>query len=696
MNKAKVETVLASEPAVVDAGVLWAGLDRAGLRERFVAGELTELEFEAVVFRAVYPNWNFVRFRDEEMAAFAASFVGVPFLRNHDMQDIAARDGIVTACWMDGDAMHARIKLTTEEGMRDFLAGRIDRFSVSWFKRGETLCSVCGKDVFGNECRHVPGRVYGEGNHMVACEMVQMGPVGREISAVNVPASAGTHVLGEFLSELVAWKEQMMEQQDGVVDGTAPRSAHQDVGRGSGAAPSEGRGDCLGAIGDGRGEVDGVRAEFLSLRDDVVAELKELKLARNRLQLETALEQSGLPEAARGLVRQIGGRQLECLDMDEVQRLIEGQRAVLAAAVQPTVVTGMWPITAREMRTGADDLQEAMDWCLGVHGGPVPAPSLRNIRDVYLAITGDVDFYGVFNPEHAQLAAASTSTLPGLAKNALNKVIRQHYDNLATFRWFERIVDVVPHDGSTQDIDLVMVDGLANLPTVAEGAAYTEAVTGDSAATMSFGKRGVYVGITLEMFRRSDIARMQAIPRELVKAAIRTRSAAIAGIFTAASGVGPTLADDSTALFHANHGNLATVAFSMTEWAAARKRIFSQTVPGTGSKLGLWPTFVLLPVDLYDTALEAFGYGAGDVGKPNSGGTAQTVNPYGESRMGDPRPIPVVVPEWTDATDLGADRGPAAAPRASDGVCLGAAGWRACAAGNLRGAVGDGGVDVYE
>ena len=61
-------------------------------------------------------------------------------------------------------------------------------------------------------------------------------------------------------------------------------------------------------------------------------------------------------------------------------------------------------------------------------------------------------------------------------------MIRQHYDNLATFRWYERIVDVVPHDGSTQDIDLVMVDGLANLPTVAEGAAYTEAVTGDSAS----------------------------------------------------------------------------------------------------------------------------------------------------------------------------------------------------------------------
>ena len=132
--------MLASEPAVMDAGVLWAGLDRGELRRQHAAGELQELEFEAVVFRTQYPNWNYVRFRDEEMEAFAASFAGVPFLRNHDMQDIAARDGIVTACWMDGSEMHARVRLTTEEGIRDFLPGRIDRFSISWFKRGETLC----------------------------------------------------------------------------------------------------------------------------------------------------------------------------------------------------------------------------------------------------------------------------------------------------------------------------------------------------------------------------------------------------------------------------------------------------------------------------------------------------------------------------------------------------------------------------
>ena len=198
------------------------------------------------------------------------------------------------------------------------------------------------------------------------------------------------------------------------------------------------------------------------------------------------------------------------------------------------------------------------------------------------------------------------------------------------------------------------------------------------------------------MFRRSDIAKMQAIPRELVKAAIRTRSAAIAGIFSANSGAGPTMLDDSTALFHANHGNLATTAFSASEWAAARKRVFGQTVPGTGSKLGLWPTFALLPVDLYDVALEAFGYGTGDIGKPNSGGTAQTVNPYGESRIGDPRPIPVVVPDWTDGTDWAQIVDPRLHPVVQMAYANAPQGGRPCAAGDLRGAQRDGGPDVHQ
>lgn len=104
-------------------------------------------------------------------------------------------------------------------------------------------------------------------------------------------------------------------------------------------------------------------------------------------------------------------------------------------------------------------------------------------------------------------------------------------------------------------------------------------------------------------------------------------------------------------LFHATHGNVDNGAFSAAEWAEARSRIYKQVVPGTGKPFGVWPRYILVPVDLYDAALELFGYGDGDVGRPNTSGQAQVVNIYAESRPVDPRPIPISVPDWTDTDD---------------------------------------------
>ena len=183
----------------------------------------------------------------------------------------------------------------------------------------------------------------------------------------------------------------------------APGSAPIELAAHEPAAPSLGR--------DPSGAIALVPPDLLALRADLHAELKDLKLARNRLQLETALEQSGLPEAAQNLIRQVAGQQLECLDLAEVERLVTAQKTVLAEAAQPTVVNGLRPLTARDLRTGLDDMQEALDWCLGVQGGPVPPPSLRNVRDVYLAVTGDVDFYGVYNPDHSRLSAGGSQLI---------------------------------------------------------------------------------------------------------------------------------------------------------------------------------------------------------------------------------------------------------------------------------------------
>ena len=630
---------LYSDPAV---GLLgdWQSERRREQRERRRRGELEELTFEAVVFRAG-PNRNHVRFRTEELGRFAQSFVGKPFLRNHDVQDVGARDGTILASGMLGDEMRQTVRLTTERGMRDFLDGVLDRFSIGWFFMGVN-CSVCGKDWL--RCEHYPGREY-DG---VVCELEFVNPEGKETSAVNAPAVDGTGVIRQLTMLKAAERSENLPQrtqraqkaeEERVMEAeqlVGPRGLREEAHQGDvlfeGPGEAEPTGSAVDAVGDALAEVRALQAEMV---------------ARRR---EEMIAGSGLSGSGQAAVRLAGeGRPLSF-----TASLIEAQRAVEAERVEMNVVRGIRPvagvITAGQMQTPEDRVQSALNWLFGLPSEPTPAPSMRSIRDLYQAITGDVNWYGVFNPEWAQLSA-NTTTLAGMVTNALNKIVRQHYDNLITYRWYEPLVGVVAHDGTTQAVQLIMVDGMANLPTVGEGAAYTEATVGDSKESMSFTKRGHYVGITLEAIRKSDIQRMQAIPREMVKASIRARSAAISSVFTDNSGAGPTLADDSKALFHTDHGNLATAALDATGWAGARTKIWEQTVPGTGKPLGLWPTFCLVPIELYDAALTLFGYGYGDVGKPNSAGTAQEVNPYAQPRLGDPRPVPVAVPDWTDAND---------------------------------------------
>ena len=630
----------------VQGGGIWNEAARLALAEGLRRGDGPDaLEFRAVVYRTG-PNRNHVRFRESEMQRFAKSFEGKPFLRNHDTADIGSRDGMVIRSEMMGERMVQTIRLTRKRAMEEFAEGVIDRFSISWHFSGVT-CSVCGEDWL--VCEHVLGRRYdlGMSGREGVCELVFEEPEGKEVSAVNVPAVEGTGLLAE-LSQLKAREAMMDELMDAVETskGMAEETGGAYVQSELSALIAEMR-ELKDAVEASKGMVKETGGELVeSELSALVAEMRELAAQNEAAAVENLVAQSGLSASGQAVVRlAMRGKARE-----EVGGLIEAQRAAEAALAQRNVVQGIRPVTAAMMTTPEDRVQSALNWLFGAVDEAVPAPGMRSIRELYQAITGDSEWRGVFNPEYAQLAA-STTTLAGMVVNALNKVVRMHYDNLATYRWFETVVDVVPHDGTTQNVQLIMVDGMATLPNVGEGAAYTEAAVGDSKEVMSFTKRGHYVGITLEAIRRSDILRIQAIPREMVKSAVRTRSAAIAGIFTANAGVGPTLADDSTALFHTNHGNLGSAAFAAAEWKVARQRIWGQAIPGTGLPLGLWPTYALVPIELYDTALEAFGYGSGDVGKPNTAGTAQTVNPYGASRLGDPRPIPIAVPEWTDADD---------------------------------------------
>jgi hypothetical protein len=331
---------------------------------------------------------------------------------------------------------------------------------------------------------------------------------------------------------------------------------------------------------------------------------------------------------------------------------VERLTAALLDREERRAVTGMGQapndrlmsvITGKDQQ---DNFQSMIDWLFGVPGAEMPDPQYRRSDRLYWALTGDYEFRGVFDKRRVQLANANTTTLADMAVNAMNKVIMTQFSALTFWRWFERIAAVTPNDGSVHDMAWVTFGGIGNLPTVTEGGTYTELGVSDVKETDSFVKRGGYVGVTREMIKNSDIQRIQAVPRALAIAALRTRSAAVSNIFTTAAGLGPTLDQDATALFDAGHSNLGSTAFAAAEWGVVRTAIFKQGELNSGKALGVFPRYALLPADLYDTALAAFGYGQG---YPTS------YNVYAEGReFEDPRPVPLVVPDWTDTNNWAA------------------------------------------
>lgn len=335
---------------------------------------------------------------------------------------------------------------------------------------------------------------------------------------------------------------------------------------------------------------------------------------------------------------------------NQLYQAIDQEREYLAKLTQQNVVQlyGGPPRGSgiSQMRTGLDSMENAVDWLFGVDNAKTPEPQMRRFDQVYMMLTGDYEFHGVYHPERVFLAAAETGTLANMAANAMNKVVKAQLALLTHYRWYEVIARPTPNDGSLQNMQWISFGGISTLPIVSEGGAYDELVVDDVKEADSFVKYGGYVGITREMIKNSDIQRIQAVPRALASASVKTRSAKVASIFTANSGTGPTLDQDSTVLFDlSTHANYATTALGSdtTAWKAAATECFKQTEVSSGDRIGVFPKYLLVPPDLYHTALGIFGYGDG---------MPTTYAPFSEDRgIGDPRPVPIAVPHFTDTNN---------------------------------------------
>jgi hypothetical protein len=385
--------------------------------------------------------------------------------------------------------------------------------------------------------------------------------------------------------------------------------------------------------------------------------------------LTSALAASKLPEVTQarlrksfeGAVFQPASLQLS---IDEARKEVSALTS--SAAVQgPSRISGMFS-TNDQLSLAVNDLfglprekgQEA-----------IKVARLQGIRELYLMLTGDVDLHGGFDPVRAMFGG-TTADFSGLVKNALNKIVVNSFDRIgkAGYDWWTRIVQV-EHYNNLNTITGTLVGGIASLPTVAEQAEYTELAVGDNPETASFTKYGGYIPLTLEAIDRDETRKLSQYAVELGNAAMRNISEQVAAIFTSNSALGPTMADtgalfNNTAVTTAGgHANLLTTAIgtNYTAWNAVSLAMYNQPMLvkqaagyyGTGKKLAIDPRFCLVPRALKAAAEAIFiprwaseVPSIASVGGPTYGGFV----------------MPLVVPEWTDATDWAAVADPAIAP----------------------------------
>jgi len=375
---------------------------------------------------------------------------------------------------------------------------------------------------------------------------------------------------------------------------------------------------------------------------------QEVQMLRAEL-METKLVSSGLPEPLAEAVRaQFRGRTPSSAELDqEIGRF----RSAWAQALTRSTIKGLGQMEG--MVTPLDKVALAFERLMGLPetGEHRQVARLSGIREMYDLLTGDWERHGLFRPERVTLANATTTTMANVVANALNKVLLRSFESRP--QWWRPIA--YEEDFQTQNtVRWITLGGFGDLDTVSEGASYTEKSWDDAEETADFIKKGNYIGVTLEMIDRDDVAAVRSIPRRLGLAAYRTLSAAVAALFAANSGVGPTLSDGK-ALFHADHGNLDTAALDADSWDAVIQAMWSQTELNSAKRLGIRPRYCLVPIELEKTALTIF---ESDL-EPGTD--------YNDANVRRNSSSVITVPEWTDASDWAA----AADPGDLEGVCIG-------------------------
>lgn len=202
-----------------------------------------------------------------------------------------------------------------------------------------------------------------------------------------------------------------------------------------------------------------------------------------------------------------------------------------------------------------------------------------------------------------QESTITTSDFSTTLGSSIGTYILRSYLKADRHKTWQRIANTVSAK-DFNNMNAVIIGGLGDLSDVSENAPYTNiAKPSENVTTYAIGKKGNTLPISYETMVNDRVQLVRRWSSNLGISAMRTlNSGVMSALVTNAA-----MDYDSVALFHTTHANTTTSAFTQSTLKTGIKAMAVQTELSSGKIASIFPKYILHPVGLNDTVLEAIG-----------------------------------------------------------------------------------------
>lgn len=291
----------------------------------------------------------------------------------------------------------------------------------------------------------------------------------------------------------------------------------------------------------------------------------------------------------------------DCTARDAGQRIL----ARMGRDAFPVGATHIESVVGTSQDSRGKDFQEACSQSLLIRAGvrvSNPSPMVRDVERLNITAMAEniLSMNGKrthgFGRADIIKAAMGTSDFPALLANTAGKALQQGYENEPTTH---QIWTGEKEVADFKEQSFAALSEAPGLLEVAELGEYIHGIFGEGVEKFSIKTFGRVLQISRQALINDDLQAFTAMPAAFGSSARRKEADIVYAKLTGA----PVMADGDT-LFHANHGNLASVgaALSLSSLGEARAAMRRQKGIAGTSHIDPQPRFLIVPVALESTA----------------------------------------------------------------------------------------------